>query len=180
MGTRGLMGFVADGELKVQYNQFDSYPEGWLSLRVLPWLHEILSTPEGENKAKNLVRVLEQVPDEDPFYWNLRDNQGDPEATLASGQICGNPDFAQDSLFCEWVHIINFDTRQVETYGGFQTTPHDEGRFAGDNFYEAYSGKRYYPVRPVFTHSFDTLPIAIESHYDENTNVETYEPVLTA
>lgn len=37
MGTRGFVGFVIDGQEKIGYNHFDSYPDG-LGVDVLSWL----------------------------------------------------------------------------------------------------------------------------------------------
>lgn len=39
MGTRGTWGFVADGDEKLTYNHFDSYPDG-LGVDVLDALRE--------------------------------------------------------------------------------------------------------------------------------------------
>lgn len=58
MGTRGFITFVADGQEKTQYNQFDSYPEG-VGVAVLHFLHEALMPPAGDLESASLVSVHE-------------------------------------------------------------------------------------------------------------------------
>lgn len=57
MGTRGIMGFVVDGQEKLTYNHYDSYPDG-LGLDVLRWLRGLNedTLPQARADAAKLVK----------------------------------------------------------------------------------------------------------------------------
>lgn len=171
MGTRGAIVFVVDGAEKGVYNQFDSYPDG-LGIDVLTWLRMDLGTGR-EDKLRELAHALRPVNGEptdedreryaefgDPhvstgrdWYSLLRRTQGEPGAILRAGVYEEANDFPLDSLFCEWAYVIDFDTREIEVYEGFQRVPPDQGRYAGRK------GRHdYYPVRLRRSWSFDALP----------------------
>jgi len=158
MGTRGFIGWAIDGQLKMAYNHFDSYPSG-LGVGVLEWLREAQSTGDKHAAMVEAVRALRVIPQDAPpptaeqiqemkryanpgvggpitnkevhdWYQLLRNTQGDPAAILDAGYIEDASDFAQDSLFCEWGYLIDLDEGVLEVYEGFQTKPHSSGRFA--------------------------------------------------
>ena len=186
MGTRGLMAFAHDGEVKGAYNHFDSYPSG-LGHEIAQF---VAGLPQNEidqdgiqyadlkNKFLRLVSVSEdEKPTEDQklallkyynsrvstgsddeWYALLRDTQGDPQAFLDAGFYIDGIEFAKDSLFCEWAYVIDLDNEVVEVYKGFQTKPHAEGRFAGGTGNEAYPGSsKYFPVKLIRTVTFEEL-----------------------
>jgi hypothetical protein len=158
------MGFAADGVVKAAYNHFDSYPEH-LGVSIFRW-----ACDADLEDAKAKFKVLEDVDENaeptpeqierlklagfDPsgvstgadWYSWLRNIQGDPEATLNSGYIANNLDFATDSLFCEWAYIVDLDNKLLEVYRGFQQDPHSSGRFASPA-----ASDGYYPVRLIAT-----------------------------
>lgn len=172
MGTRGLFGFVVDGEVKVTYNHADSYPSG-LGSDVLDWLKRA-DLDDAAARARQLELVTDAVPPtpaqverlrqfHDPrvstgstteWYSLLRHTQGDPAAVLAAGVMLDGVAFAADSLFCEWAYVVDFDRQKLEVYRGFQTAPHADGRFASDTP----DRRGYYPIRLVAEFSFDDLP----------------------
>lgn len=63
-------------------------------------------------------------------------------------------DFANDSLHCEWLYLINFDDYTFEIYKGFnkkKLTPNDR-------FYNDTEHKEYYPVKKIKSYSLYNLP----------------------
>lgn len=180
MGTRGIIGFVVDGEEKINYQQFDSYPSG-TGVEVLTWLRGITDLPA----IKEKVRAVEVVdPDSKPtqaqidqlkgyaddsvstghldeWYVLLRNTQGAPDRMIECGVIANHSSFALDSLFCEWGYIVDFDRDVFEIYRGFQTQPHTDGRFASRPPTPAgrdrHTGK-YFPIRLVESYSLSALP----------------------
>ena len=197
MGTRGLLAFAHDGEIKAAYNHFDSYPSG-LGADVAKFIRSLDTSeigedggnyPEVKERFKRLVAVSEdEKPTEDQklallkyydprvstgqtdeWYALLRDTQGNPQAFLDAGFYIDAVEFAQDSLFCEWGYVIDLDAEVVEIYKGFQTSPHSQGRFAtGDeDGNEISTGRSYYPIRLVHTVSFETLQTRPDYFSDE-------------
>lgn len=180
MGTRGFVGFVVDGQAKIAYNHWDSYPSG-LGLEVLEWLRgELAAEQEGtvtawRTQAKALATVPDRAPNDeeraalaefrddnvggpihDPreeWYKLLRYTQGKPGAMLKAGFYEDASDFPLDSLFCEWGYLVDLDNERVEVYEGFNKHPLASGRWAG---FPARDG--YYPVRLRMRIGFDALP----------------------
>lgn len=159
MGTRGLLGFVADKREVFTYNHWDSYPEG-LGLMVLGFLRQLVKDDAVESAARRVRELLvvdEHTPitpemierlkpwtdtgvgramhlaDQPPDSWYQlgRKAQGDPDAILSAGVAEDSADFALDSLFCEWAYVIDFDEQVLEVYQGFQEQPPTAGRWVG-------------------------------------------------
>lgn len=180
MGTRGFIGFVVNDQEKIAYNHWDSYPSG-LGVEILQWLHQA-DPAKIREQAANLKVVEHGVMPTDAeivalrpwtnlsvgtqstadWYCLLRETQGNPEQMLACGFIEDASEFPYDSLFAEWGYIVDFDNGKFEVYRGFQTMPHNEGRFAGrgkDERVAASPGeKTYKPCRLIATWSLDDLP----------------------
>lgn len=176
MGTRGVTGFIVDGVAKINYQQYDSYPEG-VGAQVAEFMmrypsigamreaarairvvsKDIIPTQEDVEALARFtdMRVGTQSPDD--WYCLLRDTQGDPGKILEAGVVVDNEDFLHDSLFCEWGWIINLDTNVVEVYQGFQREKHSEGRYAeGDPYIPDYmDGETYYPCALVLEVPFE-------------------------
>lgn len=188
MGTRGLVTFVVDGVEKAQYNQFDMYPDG-VGLRVLQWLREAAQYPAAlRQKAKDLVvvdgeskptpEVIERLAKYadtrvstgqlDEWYVLLRETQGRPGDILQAGVVIDAHEFVNDSLFCEYAYVIDLDGDGVfEVYKGFQTEPHDKGRWGGakkpGDWKPDYQGDRfYYPIALWDKWSIAELPTDAE------------------
>lgn len=170
MGTRGLLAFAHDGEVKATYNHFDSYPSG-LGNAVAKFIAGGFDLDEAKALFKALVAVNE---DEKPtteqqaqllkyfddrvstrsseeWYALLRHTQGEPEEFLKAGFFIDNIEFAKDSLFCEWGYVVDLDREVLEIYKGFQTEDHTEGRFAGPR------DEKYKPIRLVKELSFEEI-----------------------
>jgi hypothetical protein len=195
MSTRGIYGFVLNGQEKLTYNHSDSYPE-WLGNETLNFLNrDNLSLETLAEKVENLKLVIDdEKPTEEEieklkeyanidvglgstedWYCLLRECQGDWDKTLESGYIIDSHDFAQDSLFCEWGYVVNLDTGFLEVYEGFQKEPHSEGRFA-DRVNPEAAAAGYYPIKLVAAFSLRELPITEEflasCHSDDNVGAE--------
>jgi hypothetical protein len=183
MGTRGFVGFVVDGEIKIAYNHNDSYPSG-VGSDVLSWLHEVTEDVDAVREKARALRVVgqdDEPTDEDiarltkftnasvgarndrpEWYQLLRETQGDLGAMLEAGVIEDASKFPADSLFAEWGYIVDFDENRFEVYRGFQTSPHTKGRFADMEPYPYNVGSDYYPVALVASWALDGLPAAKE------------------
>ena len=176
MGTRGTFGFVVDGEEKLAYNHFDSYPSA-LGVDVLNWLRtadlaEVKAkagavrlvtdatppTPEDVERLRKWANTGVSTTQLDEWYVLLRDTQGDPAAILEAGVMEDGGDFPLDSLFCEWGYVVDLDAGTFEVYRGFQTTPHTEGRFAAREVNERRANGGYHPIRLVASWPLTNLP----------------------
>lgn len=174
MGTRGFLGFVADGTEKIAYNHFDSYPSG-LGTDVLGWLRRaVVDTGSLQADVRRLRVVDETTPpttqdierlkpyadtnvgrqELDDWYVLLRKTQGNPEATLAAGVMLDGSDFPADSLFAEYGYVVDTDAQVFEAYVGFVKAPHTAGRFAKPEP----NKDGYYPARLVASFPFSALP----------------------
>jgi hypothetical protein len=176
MSTRGFVGFVADGQEKITYNHYDSYPRG-IGAYVLRWLS---SADRGTARAlARSLRVVSQAcpptdediarltlycnPDVDggsdrptrrpTWYQLLHKTQGDPALILAAGVLEDASDFPYDSLWAEWGYLIDFDAGMFEVYRGFQGQPHTAGRFARPQPRDG-----YYPVALAACWPLEALP----------------------
>lgn len=185
MGTRGFVGFIDDdGNEKITYNHWDSYPSG-LGSDVLTWLRtKVEREPATLRKQVGNLRMVQHdtpVTDEDlatlkrfhngdvstgderEWYALLRNTQGDPALILEAGVAEDASGFPSDSLFCEWGYLIDLEQDRFEVYRGFQEQVHDEGRFADRFVEEERRGPRqYYPVRLVASWPLDALPTVAE------------------
>jgi hypothetical protein len=160
MGTRGLWGYVIDGEEKLTYNHFDSYPSE-LGTTVLDHLRHYIpqgrssgAVNRGIDELRDSARVLILVREDDKptpeqieqlgrfhdpqvssgspqeWYSLLRLTQGYPDIQLDAGVMIDSAGFAGDSLFCEWAYVIDLDNEMLEVYRGFVKSPHTDGRFS--------------------------------------------------
>jgi hypothetical protein len=178
------MGYVNDGQVKITYNHFDSYPQGlgsdvgifaeglvdrWtLSVRRSQARDMIFVGEDDEIgqvvDASTLARIATlSGRDVDEIrtasaYNALRKFQGDMEATFAVGVwIETAVEWTADSLFCEWGYLVDLDAEQVEVYKGFQTKPHRNGRFAhlGPDPRLTAAGDMYFPIALIGTTGFE-------------------------
>jgi hypothetical protein len=178
MGTRGLWGFVIDGQEKLAYNHSDSYPDG-LGARLVKTVKNRLRRKVGLKGFKVEARSLQMIDGKTPpsseeqnrlssfadlsvstqslgdWYCLLRHTQGDLNLTLNAGVMVDGRNFAQDSLFCEWGYVIDLDKKKFEVYRGFQESAHTAGRFHSRPRYE--DGK-YYPIALVASFPLNRIP----------------------
>lgn len=141
MSTRGYMGIQKKGELKGQYNHFDSYIEG-LGKDIIKTLNSI--------PKKDLISKLNEVYDNiilvneddkptqelidyaienglydsyvsnrstDDLYCLFHGTQGRLDLYLKGLKymLNGN-DFLKDEIFCEYGYVINLDENTLDIY----------------------------------------------------------------
>ena len=179
MGTRGLWGFRHKGEDKLTYNHWDSHPDGlgeWVvdfvrtsSLKELREIEgRILLVKTNSKPTKEQQRECEEYANlgvdeqrRDSWYCLLRETQGKPHVYKDGVNKKGlrymidDREFIKDSLFCEWGYIINLDTKRLEVWEGFQTTPQKGNRY-GES--ELKCSKGYYPCALVLEMPLDDIP----------------------
>lgn len=175
MGTRGLIGFVIDGQVKATYNHFDSYPDG-VGVDVLAFARHANEHIDTVGKAVRKLRAVDatekptaaqraslerrgaspaNVSTGSDWYAWLRDTQGDLQKVLDLGYFSDDAAFAQDSLFCEWGYLVNLDEQTLEAYRGFQRSPlHVAGRFREQHS----NGEGYAPITLAKTYPLSSLP----------------------
>lgn len=193
MGTRGIMAFAHNGEVKAMYNHWDSYPSGlgealqhWMLAQngdfseAIEKFDRLVAVDENakptEDQKLALIRYMDtrvSTGSSDDWYVLLRDTQGNPAEALKAGFFVDYFEFGFDSLFCEWAYVVDLDRKVLEVYQGFQNSPTTKGRWAGDKARETPTGNDYYGVKPLreFTLedlSVPTLMSALENELDED------------
>jgi hypothetical protein len=145
MGTRHLVCVVLDGEYKVaQYGQWDGYLTGQGQTiaefickkmvtrefrKQLKKIHFIKNEKEFYKKActelninpdSGFITMTEAERFKEKYPYLDRDMGADILLEIQEGRVPfvkNSLDFAQDSLFCEWVYILNMDKRVLEIRG---------------------------------------------------------------
>lgn len=164
MGTRHLIAVYQDGVHKVaQYGQWDGYPAGQ-GIEVLNFLRSHDSQNLKEYYLRECrwltdaeTKQVEKTKDWTKLYPHLTRSVSAELLTLicrAGGlALVDSLDFANDSLFCEWAYVIDYDQNVFEVYKGFNKKK-ARGRFG--------SGKKnedgYYPVTLLASFPLDDLP----------------------
>ena len=72
-----------------------------------------------------------------------------------------NHDFILDSLFCEYVYIINLDTNMLECWKGFQTIPNKGNRYGQE------CNENYYPCDMVALYELNDITGATEDNIEK-------------
>lgn len=136
MGTRGIVGFAVDGQIKASYNHACSYPTS-LGLEILEWARG--ADMEATAARAREIKLLGDDPQpptpsdrarlaqyENPsvggastdasnqWYKLLRWTQGDPGAMLNAGVMIDSLGFVTQN--CLWGYIVNLDAGQLEVY----------------------------------------------------------------
>ena len=181
MGTRNLTCVILNGDFKVaQYGQWDGYPSGsgkdildWLSDKAADFerLKEVankVTRMRGDYDSQTWVEINTENPrvipqaDFDKYPSFSRDMGSEVLEYIISTEnpiVVLQEDFAQESLFCEWVYVIDLDSMNFDIYEGFNTQPLSECELF-------YTGKvpdgEYYPVKLVKSYPLNFLPDADE------------------
>lgn len=173
MGTRGIYGFRKNGQDKLTYNHWDSYPDhlGWkvaqfvatTSIEDMNSIYDRVElvredtkpTPEQIAACRRYENLNVSTGSEDDWYCLIRELQGEPQKWRdMDGTIymIDNHDFIKDSLFCEYGYIINLDKNTLEFWEGFQKGPQDGNRYG-----ETPGDDGYYPCRFVTEFPIDLV-----------------------
>lgn len=174
MGTNHLTVAYINGEYKIaQYGQWDGYPEGQ-GIETLNFLRNEMDEAVFREKLVASVFIQQQELDdlwkqygEEGSAAMKRDHPGlhrDTGAKIfrlvqdapAGIKLKNSLAFAAEGLYCEWVWVIDLDSRTFECYKGGQEEPLDSGeRFF---FLEEEAGDGYHPCKLVAKWSLDKLP----------------------
>lgn len=182
MGTRGIMGVRIDGQDKLTYNHYDSYPDG-LGAAMVKDIRSLIKTKKFETQAREIIFINPETPptqeqieklrpytdlgvsnqSTSDWYCLTRKLQGNLKDTLAAGVMVDSHNFMNDSLFCEWAYIVNLDDGLFEVYRGFQKTLKDQkGRYAVKKkppFKPSYQGQeQYLPVSLIASFPLSAIP----------------------
>jgi hypothetical protein len=151
MGTRGAIGFRLDGQDKVTYNHFDSYPSG-VGAELLTELCGIKNWEAVKTAVRNITFIDQNEPPTEEqielcaeftdlgvgdqstsdWYCLLRGAQGSlaPYLTGKLPFMSDNHTFLLASVFCEYAYIVNLDDMTLEFYKGFNKDNKLAGRYA--------------------------------------------------
>lgn len=150
MSTRGIYGFRVNGQDKLAFNHFDSYPEG-LGLEIKAFLEDA-EVEDIKAMAEKIVLVEgSQAPTSDHIeeckaiclsmpssetehecnWYDLLDKARGKLSFFKRGlrYMIDEHDFLTD-VGCEWVYIMNVDTRILEVHRGCNDDPKAPGRYA--------------------------------------------------
>lgn len=156
MSTRGLWGFLIDGETKATYNHFDSYPSD------LGNIIKNFILDNDKDEIKSIAKIIKLVEQTDKNYDLLYDAQNNPQIYIDGlfNEMIDSINFILDSLFCEWAYIINLDTEKLEIYKGFQESPPKNNRYGSDKM----DNQGYFPCEMIKEIPFNEL-----NSFDMNT-----------
>ena len=171
MGTRNLtMVINKKGKTKIaQYGQWDGYPGGQGKTSL-----EFLKTQNLNNFQKQIKKCFfykeVDLPENATIdeYPQLNRDHGASVLSIVNGisdklGLKDSSDFAYDSLFCEWVYIIDFSKNTFEIYTGFQQSKLDKNQ----RFYqETPNDSGYYGVKMIDSYELDNLPDVDEFIYN--------------
>ena len=203
MGTRHLIAICIDGKYPIaQYGQFDGYPEG-AGVDILNILRTIsladlkagalAAVPYTEENLREVYIDLGIDPDSQ--WISMEDsrkvNEAHPQLDRCMSSdiikfvannggtspfpVLHDLEFAQDSMFCEWAYVIDFDRNTFEVYRGFNHEPLTEG----ERFYrEPNEAVDYHPVKLAATYELTNLPTnnAFTKAFEEVEDDEENEP----
>ncbi len=198
MSTRGIIGFRYKNKDYLTYNHFDSYPDG-VGKDILKEISKVENWGLIEDRIKELKLVDDGIPPtkEDIAMYNehkntsvgnqgidnqevhtwyqlLRDIQGTlkPYMNGSVKHMIDSSEFIKDSLFCEWVYIVNLDTMEFEVLVGFQKEKDLHSRYG-----VLPNEGGYYPCKLIKAYDLNNLPEEdlFEHNFKYNDDTEEYE-----
>lgn len=124
MGTRHLICVFYKGRFVVaQFGQFDGYPEGQ-GVALVKFLRVPTNIPRLEEGLKHIYEWSGEELMGGPWPSLQRDTSAGILEVIASAEperkvpIELGLSFANDSVFCEWVYVVDLDIGVFEVFGG--------------------------------------------------------------
>lgn len=121
MSTRGLIGFVHNGEVHAGFNSHSSYLAS-LGQEIVEFCDLVL---DWDTFIKNYVAITWTDEIENETIENLEGvkllrhiHKGEVRTLL------DEKDFAEDDLFCEYAYLLNLDKKELEIYSHTIKTNH--------------------------------------------------------
>lgn len=123
MTTRSLTAVKINGEYKIaQYGYYDGYPSGQ-GVTILKFL---LCEMDKNKFIKKLKKLRFVINDQEERERIERQYDYDGAKILKYIQnnedyiVANNLEFAQDTAFCQWAYLIDFDDNSFEIYSGLK------------------------------------------------------------
>ena len=121
MSTEGAVGFVQCDNATIIYNGCDSYPDG-LGNDVLDFIRR-WGLDKIEEMVSNFVYVNGNSEGAD--FYSLEDyflNEDGKTNYIVDIHkklsVCNDINFIFDSLFCEWLYLLDLDSENLEVFKG--------------------------------------------------------------
>lgn len=123
MTTRSLTAVKINGEYKIaQYGYYDGYPSGQ-GVTILKFL---LGEMDKNKFIKKLKKLRFVINDQEERERIERQYDYDGAKILKYIQnnedyiVANNLEFSQDTAFCQWAYLIDFDDNSFEIYSGLK------------------------------------------------------------
>ena len=169
MGTRNLTMVISEGKTKVaQYGQWDGYPEGQ-GKTILRFLErcDLNVFKEKLDKVffidkKKINELWNEIVMKEIFKSKYPELHRDTGAEILNliyegkaFKLIDDSKFIQDSLWCEWVYVIDLDKNKFEIYTNYSNNPLTKN----DRFYNIkFKNDSVYPIKIVKAYSLNKLP----------------------
>jgi len=189
MGTRNLTCVQKDNKIVVsQYCQWDGYPDGQ-GTTVVEFIKNKFDKDLFIQKLKNVKQItqkeykalwIECGADPDNSWVSMdiskKFNEKYPHLYRDFGaevlefiqnsdsaiKLNNDKDFAKDSLFCEWVYVLNLDEDTLDVYSGFVTKEPEASIFYNpekDEPQQKTADDKYYPVEKIISFKIRIIKI---------------------
>ena len=123
MTTRSLTAVRINGEYKIaQYGYYDGYPSG----QGVTILNFLLAEMDKNKFIKKLKKLRFVINDQEERERIERQYDYDGAKILKYIQnnedyiVANNLEFAQNTAFCQWAYLIDFDDNSFEIYSGLK------------------------------------------------------------
>jgi len=169
MGTRNLTIVINDGKTKVaQYGQWDGYPEGQ-GKTILQFLKDCDLKVFKERlkkvsflSSKKVGKLWNEFKTRELFKTKYPELSRDTGAKVLqliyegkAFKLLDNSKFICDSLWCEWVYVIDLDKKRFEIYTNFSQNPLTQK----DRFFNVkFKKDACYPIKIVKSYTLKNLP----------------------